>query len=124
MNKVIIIGRLTKDPVLTYTPSQTAIAKFTLAVDRPSKDSDRTADFIPVVVFSNQAENCATYLSKGSKTAVLGRIQTGSYEKDGQKVYTTDVIAENVEFLDTKKSEPKADEPTPQFASLNEDIPF
>ena len=97
MNNVILIGRLTKDPELRYMQSDnTAIAKFTLAVDRAKKDE---ADFIRITVFGKQAENCDKYLKKGRQAAVQGRLQTGSYTKDGHTVYTTDVIANRVEFL-------------------------
>lgn len=105
MNNVILIGRLTKDPELSYTPSQTALCKFTIAVDRQSKE-EKTADYIRIVVWGKQAENCNRYLFKGKQVAVNGRIQTGSYkDKDGKTVYTTDVIANNVEFLGGKAEE-------------------
>lgn len=108
MNNVILIGRLTKDPEMAYTQSQTALCKFTIAVDRQSKE-EKTADFIRIVVWGKQAENCDRYLFKGKQVAVNGRIQTGSYkDKDGKTVYTTDVIANNVEFLGSKtEAEPK-----------------
>jgi single-strand DNA-binding protein len=108
MNNVILIGRLTKDPELKYTTGQeqTAIANFTLAVDRPRKQGqEKQADFIRITVFGRQAENCDKYLAKGRQAAVSGRIQTGSYvNKDGQTVYTTDVIANSVEFLSSGQS--------------------
>ena len=108
MNNVILIGRLTRDPELSFTPSQTALCKFTIAVDRQSKE-EKTADFIRIVVWGKQAENCDRYLFKGKQVAVNGRIQTGSYkDRDGKTVYTTDVIANNVEFLGGKtEAEPK-----------------
>ena len=102
MNSVVLIGRLARDPELSYTPNtQTAITRFTLAVDRPRRQGeDQGADFIRVTVFGRQAETCDRYLSKGRQAAVLGRIQTGSYKKpDGTTVYTTEVIADRVEFL-------------------------
>ena len=102
MNSVILIGRLTRDPELTYTPNnQTAVTHFSIAVDRPgTQGRDRQADFIRITVFGKQAENCDRYLSKGRQVAINGRIQTGSYKnREGQTVYTTDVIANNVEFL-------------------------
>lgn len=107
MNSVVLIGRLTKDPELRYTQSNMAVCTFTLAVDRPysknRRDGDQTADFIRIKVFGAQGENCDKYLCKGRKTAVQGRIQTGSYEnKNGDRVYTTDVIASRVEFLEYK----------------------
>lgn len=102
MNSVILIGRLTRDPELRYTPNnQTAVAHFSLAVDRPvGQGRERQADFIRITVFGKQAETCDRYLAKGRQVAVQGRIQTGSYKnREGQTVYTTDVIAERVEFL-------------------------
>lgn len=105
MNVVNLIGRLTRDPELSYTSStQTAVAHFTLAVDRPaSKDREKQADFIRITVFGKQAECADRYLEKGRQVAVNGSIQTGSYKnKDGQTVYTTDVIANRVEFLGSK----------------------
>ncbi|MBQ9059683.1 MAG: single-stranded DNA-binding protein [Firmicutes bacterium] len=101
MNSVILIGNLARDPELRYSTgmNQTAICRFTVAVNDGYGDKQRTS-FIPIVVFGKQAENCDRYLAKGRKVAVNGRIQTGSYtNKDGNKVYTTDVIANNVEFL-------------------------
>lgn len=102
MNTVTLIGRLARDPELSYTPNtQTACCRFTLAVDRPRKNGeDQGADFIRIVVWGAQGENCDRYLSKGRQVAVMGRIQTGSYkDRNGQTVYTTDVVADRVEFL-------------------------
>lgn len=100
MNTVSLVGRLTKNPELRYTPSQIAVSQFTLAVNRPvKKEGQQEADFIRITVFGKSAENCHAYLMKGSLAGVQGRIQTGSYEKDGKRYYTTDVIAERVEFL-------------------------
>lgn len=103
MNSVILIGRLTRKPELRYSNSgnQTAVARFSLAVDRPfSRDQEKTADFINIVVFGKQAENCERYLDKGRQVAVQGRIQTGSYKtQTGETRYTTDVVADRVEFL-------------------------
>ncbi|GLC30447.1 single-stranded DNA-binding protein [Clostridium omnivorum] len=103
MNKVVLIGRLTKDPELKFTPGTgTAVATFTLAVDRKfSKEGQREADFIPVVVWGKPAENTANYVGKGKLVAVSGRIQTRSYDaKDGSKRYVTEVVAEEVQFLE------------------------
>lgn len=103
MNKVVLIGRLTKDPDLRYTAgNQTPIARFTLAVGRFSKkEGQPDADFISIVVFGKTADNVSKYIKKGSLVAVSGRIQTGSYtDQEGKKRYTTDVIAEEVKFLD------------------------
>ena len=107
MNQAILIGGLPRDPELSYTPNtQTAVCRFTVAVDRPRRNGEETGtDYIRVVVWGRQAENCDRYLSKGSKVAVQGRIETGSYtNREGQKVYTTEVIANNVEFLSTRGS--------------------
>lgn len=107
MNKALLIGRLVRDPEVRYTASDNpkAIARFTLAVDRRvKKDGEQEADFISCVAFSKTAEFIEKYFSKGMKVAVEGRIQTGSYtNKDGQKVYTTDIAVENVEFCESKK---------------------
>ena len=143
MNNVILIGRLTRDPELTYLQNekQTAKARFNLAVDRPGQTGrDKVADFIPIIVFGKQAENCNQYLGKGSLVAVNGRIQTGSYKnRDGQTVYTTDVFANNVEFLGSKvvasgdqaqaKEQPQntpqpAEPPVDGYEAIEEDIPF
>lgn len=104
MNKVVLIGRLTKDPELRFTPGTgNAVATVTLAVDRrfQSKDGQREADFIPVVIWGKQAESTANYMSKGRLMGVSGRIQTRSYEaKDGTRRYVTEVVAEEVQFLE------------------------
>ena len=104
MNRVELIGRITRDPELRYTSSNIATTRFTLAVNRPfqSQNGEQGTDFINVVVWRKQAENVKKYVSKGSLVAVEGRIQTGSYERDGQRVYTTDVVADSVQFLETK----------------------
>ena len=103
MNRVILIGRLTKDIDFKALDSGTTISTFTLAVDRFKKGE---ADFIPIVVFGKQAENAAQYLHKGSLCAVDGRLQVRNYDaKDGTKRYVTEVIAESVRFLDSKKSD-------------------
>ena len=110
MNQVVLIGNLTRDPELRYSTggNQTAICRFTIAVNDRRRNSqtqewEDNTSFIPIVVFGKQAENCDRFLAKGRKAAVSGRIQTGSYtNKEGQKVYTTEVIANNVEFLSPK----------------------
>ncbi|MDR5588337.1 MULTISPECIES: single-stranded DNA-binding protein [Clostridium] len=102
MNKVVLIGRLTKDPELRFTPGAgTAVTTLTLAVDKyNSKSGQREADFVPVVVWGKQAESTANYMSKGSQMAISGRIQTRNYEaKDGTKRYVTEVVATEVQFL-------------------------
>lgn len=106
MNRVILIGRLTRDPELKYTPAGVAVTQFTLAVDRPftSGQGEREADFIPVVTWRQLAETCANYLRKGRLTAVEGRIQVRNYENgEGQRIYVTEVIADNVRFLESNK---------------------
>lgn len=100
LNRIILIGRLTRDPELRYSPTGTAVAGFTLAVDR-TFGRDREADFIPVVTFKQTAEACANYLRKGRLAAVEGRIQTRNYENDeGRRIYVTEVVADNVRFLE------------------------
>ncbi len=109
MNSVCLVGRLTRDPELRYTTSGMAVVRFTLAVDRRMSKEKRmeaeaknqpTADFISCTAWNKTAELIANYMQKGSRIGVEGRIQTGSYEKDGQRVYTTDVVVNNMEFLD------------------------
>lgn len=102
MNSVILIGRLRKKPELEYTAGNTPVTKFTIAVDRDKKDDD--ADFIRITVFGKQAENVCRFMDKGRQISVMGRIQTGSYpdKNTGKTVYTTDVIANRVEFLGGK----------------------
>ena len=108
MNKVVLIGRLTRDPELRYTSgNNSAVCNFTIAVDRgfTGQSGEREADFIPVVVWNKQAENVKNYLTKGSQVAVEGRIQVRNYDdQNGQKRYVTEVIANNVEFLGSKNS--------------------
>jgi len=106
LNRVILIGRLTRDPELRYTPSGVAVTQFTIAVDRPftSQGGEREADFIPVVTWRQLAETCANYLRKGRLTAVEGRIQVRNYENnEGKRVYVTEVIADNVRFLESNR---------------------
>lgn len=109
MNNVSLIGRLTADPQLRYIPSGTAVCNFNMAVDKGlSKDKKSelesqnkpTADFINIIVWGKMAENVANYMSKGKLVGVTGRIESGRYEKDGRTVYTTDVVASQVEFLE------------------------
>lgn len=108
MNKVILIGRLTRDPDVRYSQGEksTAVARYTLAVDRRFKrEGDQTADFIGCVAFGKNGEFAEKYLRQGIKIAVTGHIQTGSYtNRDGQKVYTTDVVVEEQEFAESKKA--------------------
>ena len=106
MNKAVLMGRLTRDPEVRYTDNDLAIAKYTLAVDRKYKrDGDQEADFISCVVFGKGAEFAEKYLHKGIKITISGRIQTGSYtNKDGVKVYTTDIVVEEQEFAESKSA--------------------
>ena len=135
MNSVVIIGRLTKDPEVRYTAStQMAVATFTVAINRPKKQGEeQKADFPRVTVFGKQAENCEKYLAKGRLVGIQGRIQTGSYQnKDGATVYTTDVVADRVEFLEwaDKQSGHSAGQGWHQeampdnFQAIDEDVPF
>lgn len=103
INAVVLVGRLTRDPELKYTQSGLAYLRFILAVNRRAKNGEQEADFITCVAWRKQAENMANYLSKGSLVGVEGRIQTGNYEKDGQRIYTTDVIVNNVQFLESRR---------------------
>ena len=108
INRVVLVGRLTKDVDLRYTPSGVAMARFTLAVNRTftNQQGEKEADFINYLVWRKQAENAANYLSKGSLCGVEGRIQTGSFEgQDGKRVYTTDVVADSVQFLEPKNGQ-------------------
>ena len=116
MNRVILMGRLTRDPNISYSQGgdNMAIARFTLAVDRRGRRQDgadqQTADFIGCVAFGRQAEFAEKYLRQGTKVAVTGRIQTGSYtNKDGQKVYTTDVVLDDIEFAESKNTQGGSD---------------
>ena len=147
MNKVILMGRLVRDPEVRYSQGENAlaIARYTVAVDRRFQrqgngGDEQTADFIPCVAFARSAEFAEKYFHKGTKVLVTGRIQTGSYtNKDGQKVYTTDVVVENVEFAESKSSSGAdggfvpADRPSPSQASdgfmnipggIDEELPF
>jgi single-strand DNA-binding protein len=108
MNKVILIGRLTKDVDIRYTEAGKAVANFTLAADRPFKNQqgEKEADFIRIVVWGKQAENCANYIGKGRLVAVSGRLQIRSFEaEDRQRKYVSEVVANEVKFLDRPKEE-------------------
>ena len=144
MNEVILIGRLVRAPELQYTPNtQTAVCRATIAVDRPKREGkESSADFIRCTVFGKQAESLTRYLNKGAQLAVRGRLQTGSYRnKNGETVYTTDVIADRVEFLGSanRAQEPRPtaeadplpepmqmgfEDVTDDFQSAENDIPF
>lgn len=140
MNKVILIGRLTRDSELRYTAANQAMLRNTIAVDRRFKQEGQpTADFVSFVAFGKTAEFISNYFSKGARIALAGRIQTGSYDNaDGKKVYTTDVIVEEAEFTESKKAEScevfkvdtnntmesAEDENMGYFPVEDEDIPF
>ena len=127
LNKVVLIGRLTKDPELRYTPTGIPVTTFILAVNRSFTDSQgkREADFIPIQVWRGAAENCAKYLKKGRLVAVVGRIQTGSYDSpDGQKKYTWQIVADQVQFLEWSE---KQETDTPRFENVDvpdDELPF
>ena len=107
MNKVFLVGRLTRDFDLRYGANNTAVARTSIAVDRQfsNQNGEREADFINIVAFGNRAETMKKYLTKGSQIAISGRIQTGSYDaSDGRKVYTTDIVIEEFQFLDSRAS--------------------
>ncbi|EAH4172703.1 TPA: single-stranded DNA-binding protein [Listeria monocytogenes] len=107
MNRVVLVGRLTKDPELRYTPAGLAVATFTLAVNRTftNQQGEREADFINCVVWRKPAENVANFLKKGSMAGVDGRVQTRNYEgNDGKRVYVTEIVAESVQFLESKNN--------------------
>lgn len=131
MNKVILMGRLTGDPVITRMQDGKAVARYTLAVDRRSKDN--VADFISCVAFDRKGEFAEQYLKKGIKIAITGRLQTGKYtNKQGQTVYTTDVIIEDQEFAESKKAqEQESEQPALQStgfveipADISKELPF
>ncbi|GIN08691.1 single-stranded DNA-binding protein 2 [Shouchella clausii] len=107
LNRVMLVGRLTKDPTLKYTPNGVAVANFTLAVNRPfsNQQGEREADFINCVIWRKPAENVANFLKKGSLAGVDGRVQTRSYENnESKRVFVTEVVAESVQFLEPKGS--------------------
>ena len=126
MNKVILIGRLTKDPETRYTQGDNpmAISRYNLAIDRRFKrDGDQNADFIPCVAFGKSGEFAEKYLRKGTKVAVVGRIQTGSYtNKEGQKVYTTEVVVEEQEFAESKASQGSQQNTQKQATKKNDEM--
>ena len=122
MNVVALVGRLTKDPIITYTSSQTAVAKFYLAVQRPVKAQG--ADFPSIAAFGKTAENIEKYVHKGDRVGVVGHIQTSSYDKDGTRYYSTDIITDKIEFLN-ERGEKVAEITEEGFNKLtDEDIPF
>jgi len=125
LNKVVLIGRLVKDPELRNTQSGKAVANFIIAVDRPyvTDSGEREADFIPIVAWNKTAENIVKYLGKGRLIAVAGRMQVRNYEKDNVRHYVTEVIADDVRFLDRAPEESEASAP-PQQQDPYDQIPF
>jgi single-strand DNA-binding protein len=107
MNRFVGVGRLTKDVELRYSASGVAVARFTIAINRPFKKDE--TDFINCLTFKKSAENLANYCKKGALIGIDGRIQTGSYEKDGKRIYTTEVLAESIQFLETRGTKQEAD---------------
>ncbi|WP_306541926.1 single-stranded DNA-binding protein [Acidaminococcus intestini] len=136
MNRIMLLGRLTKDPEIRKTPADKSVCTFTLAVDRPfmGRDEKKEADFINIVAWGKTADLCSTYLGKGERALVEGRLQIRSYDgRDGQKRWITEVIADRVEFIDRKKdSSPKGGQqkeagPMGSFGTemqFDEEIPF
>lgn len=127
MNKVILMGRLTKNPEVR-TSGETKVSRYTLAVDRRFSKDEQT-DFINIVCFGKSAEFAEKYFKKGMKVLVTGRIQTGSYEKDGQRIYTTDIVVEDQEFTESKNASSSApaskDDDFMDMSNVNvEDMPF
>ncbi|MBT2601264.1 MULTISPECIES: single-stranded DNA-binding protein [unclassified Oceanobacillus] len=125
LNRVVLVGRLVKDPDLRYTPNGVAVANFTIAVNRPFKnDGEQQADFINAVIWRKPAENLANYMSKGSMIGIDGRIQTRNFEgQDGKTVYVTEVVADSVQFLETKGSNENKQQNNQPSNQSNED-PF
>ena len=121
VNNVVITGRLTRDPDVRYK-EDLAIARFALAVARPKVNGkEATSDFPSIIAFGKNAETAEKYLQKGKHIAIIGRIQTGNYtDKDGKKVYTTDVVAEKIEFLESKRNEESKDEPREEQTKIPE----
>lgn len=132
MNRVVIVGRLTRDPDLRYTSNGVAVANFNVAVNRPFKNQngEQEADFIQCVTWRKQAENLANYMKKGSQIGVDGRVQTRSYDaQDGKKVFVTEILAESIQFLESKSTsnnssnaqQPKQEQPQ-SFEQAGESI--
>ena len=126
MNKAVIVGRLIRDPDVRALNDGKTVSKFTVAVDRrfKNKNSEKEADFIPVVVFGKPAEFVAEYVKKGNMVSVAGRITTGSYEKEGRKIYTTEITADEVNSIGSKKDNQAADTNIDTVAQLNNDPDF
>lgn len=133
MNRAILVGRLARDPELRTTNSGMSVCRFTVAVDRRGKSDEQIADFISCVAFGKTGETISQYLGKGRRIALEGRIQTGSYEKDGVKRYTTDIIVDSFDFIDSRSDGGQAqqqqqgpDDVDPDFHLMadDDDLPF
>lgn len=125
MNKIILIGRLVRDPELSYTQGGKAVCKFTLAVDRPYNGESKEADFINIVVWNKAGENAAKYLAKGRQAAVEGRLQIRSYDgNDGKKRYVTEVIADRVEFICSTSAKQEGETFGEEVEFDEGDVPF
>lgn len=127
MNVVALVGRVTRDPDIRQSQGENpmVVARYTLAVDRRGTKEKDKADFISMVSFGKTAEFIEKYVKKGTKLCIRGRIQTGSYEKDGKKIYTTDVVAEDIEFAESKKSQETQEQPKDDFISVVDgELPF
>lgn len=131
MNVVTLIGRIAKDPIISYTQERMAISRFSIAIGR-GKDkngNDRGTDFPSIVAFGKTAELIDKYLGKGRLVGITGRLQTGSYEKEGRRIYTTDVVVDHIEFLDKAPETPQAapqaaPQEVPEEFIPDDDIPF
>lgn len=126
MNKLFLIGNLTKDPEISQTQNGLTICKFGIAVNRPYQtNGERITDFFPITVWRTLADNCGKYLKKGSKVAVTAQLQNHSYEdKDGNKRSRNDIIAEAVEFLSSVKNDAQDRQEPPVLGEIDEDLPF
>lgn len=130
MNRVILLGRLTKDPEVKYTANSKVVCQINLAVDRPFSDKDgkREADFIPVIIWGKSAEACGNYLSKGQRALFEGRLQIRQYEdKQGAKRYATEVVCERLEYIERKADAAQGGQQDAQqggFSSMGEQVPF
>lgn len=129
INRVVLVGRLTKDPELKYTPSGVPMTRFTVAVNRFKKEGEeQQADFIGCIAWRKQAENLANFMKKGNLIGLEGRIQTGSFEgQDGKRVYTTDVVADSIQFLErnnTQQSQSQPNQQTQQYSQPQQQQPW